>query len=181
MKPVGQKKEVFVYWGPTGTGKSYRAWKEAGLDAYPKIPSKVTWDGYQVEKHKHVIFEEFTGQIGIEYMLRWLDEYPVIVDVKFAGSVLTCKKIWITSNVDPMDWYPTAPQEQKLALMRRMTVKKMDVKYVKPLPIPLVPLASMNHDYWRDQGNNDRDYECAAKQLDEMFDTEEDLLALLMD
>lgn len=38
---------VQVYWGTTGTGKSHRAWAEAGITAYPKDPLSKFWDGYR--------------------------------------------------------------------------------------------------------------------------------------
>jgi len=56
-------------------------------------------------------------------MLRWLDRYPVTIETKGSGTVLKCKKIWITSNVDPRLWYAgKITEEQVEALMRRMTV-----------------------------------------------------------
>ena len=36
-----------VYWGPTGTGKSRRAWHEAGTSAYIKSPLSKWWESYQ--------------------------------------------------------------------------------------------------------------------------------------
>lgn len=36
--PLGVEKQVAVFWGPTGTGKSRRAWEEAGVASYPKDP-----------------------------------------------------------------------------------------------------------------------------------------------
>lgn len=36
--PVAIVRDVFVFWGRTGTGKSQRAWAEAGLSAYGKDP-----------------------------------------------------------------------------------------------------------------------------------------------
>lgn len=122
MAPVAQVKEVLVRWGPTGVGKSRKTWEEATLNAYPKIPTMKFWDGYRPDYHENVVFEEFTGQIDITHMLRWLDRYPVVVETKGSGCVLKCKKIWITSNVNPDNWYPNATQEQRDALRRRMTV-----------------------------------------------------------
>ena len=36
--PIGIEKTTNVYWGSTGTGKSRKAWEEAGMDAYVKDP-----------------------------------------------------------------------------------------------------------------------------------------------
>lgn len=114
------ERTVEVFWGKTGTGKSRRAWEEAGWDAYPKIPSTKFWDGYNGQDH--VVIDEFTGQIGIEHLLRWCDRYPVSVETKGSATVFRAKKIWITSNIDPRDWYPQAPESQKEALLRRLRI-----------------------------------------------------------
>ena len=36
-KPIGMVRACHVFWGPTGTGKSRRAWELAGVEAYPKV------------------------------------------------------------------------------------------------------------------------------------------------
>lgn len=46
-KPVGIDRNCFVFWGKTGTGKSHRAWNEAGMEAYAKDPRTKFWCGYQ--------------------------------------------------------------------------------------------------------------------------------------
>jgi hypothetical protein len=46
-QPVGMERTVHLFWGKTGTGKSKRAWDEAGLDAYSKDPRTKFWDGYK--------------------------------------------------------------------------------------------------------------------------------------
>lgn len=118
--PTGIEKEVNVYVGDTGLGKSRRAWEEAGFDAYPKAPTTKFWDGYR--DHEHVVIDEYFGQIEISHLLRWLDRYPVLVETKGSSVCLKAKKIWITSNLHPSEWYPTLPQVQQDALMRRLNV-----------------------------------------------------------
>lgn len=120
LQPVAMERTCAVYWGRTGTGKSRRAWEEAGLHAYPKNPRSKFWDGYQ--GHEHVVIDEFRGGIDIAYMLIWLDRYPVIVEVKGSSTVLRASSIWITSNVDPRLWYPEADTETKEALLRRLNI-----------------------------------------------------------
>lgn len=119
LVPESSEKEVFVYWGKTGAGKSKRAWEEATFDAFPKDPNTKFWDGYSGQEN--VVIDEFRGTISISHMLRWLDRYPVIVEVKGSSCVFKAKKIWITSNLSPDDWYPELDAETKSALRRRFT------------------------------------------------------------
>lgn len=120
LVPVGIEKQVLVYWGKSGAGKSRRAWDEAGLDAYPKDPRTKFWDGYRGQPN--VVIDKFRGGIDIGHMLRWLDRYPVTVEVKGSATVLRATKMWITSNLSPDDWYPDLDAETKAALRRRLTV-----------------------------------------------------------
>lgn len=120
LAPQPIERSVKCFWGPTGTGKSRRAWEEAGWEAYPKIPCTKFWDGYN--GHEHVVIDEFTGQVAIEHLLRWFDRYPVNVETKGSAVVLRANRIWITSNVDPRAWYPTAPLAQLDALLRRLDI-----------------------------------------------------------
>lgn len=114
------EREVFVFWGRTGTGKSRRAWDEATFEAYPKDPRTKFWDGYQ--GHENVVIDEFRGAIDISHMLRWLDRYPVTVEIKGSAVALKAKRIWITSNLDPRRWYPDADAETMAALLRRLRI-----------------------------------------------------------
>lgn len=119
-RPDAIERQVVVYWGTTGVGKSRRAWDEAGVDAYPKDPNTKFWDGYR--GHKHVVIDEFRGRIDISHLLRWCDRYPVVVEIKGSATVLAAEKIWITSNLDPRSWYPDLDEETLNALMRRLTI-----------------------------------------------------------
>lgn len=119
-EPTAIVKTVNVLWGPTGVGKSRRAWEQAGIDAYPKCPMSKFWDGYR--GHPNVVIDEFRGGINISHVLRWFDRYPVLVDIKGSSTVLKATSIWVTSNLHPKDWYPDLDQPTVAALLRRLTI-----------------------------------------------------------
>lgn len=155
MAPQPGERSVTVFWGPTGTGKSHRAWLEAGFDAYPKPPTTKWWDGYQPEKHDHVVIDEFDGQVGITHLLRWFDKYPCVVEQKGGGCCLIAKRIWITSNIAPEDWYPEGKPAQVAALMRRLTVIKLDKPYQPVAPQRNPPPLNDNARFWRNAPNHE--------------------------
>lgn len=122
-KPVAIERDVTVYWGKTGVGKSRRAWEEAGVAAYAKDPRSKFWYGYRGEEE--VIIDEFRGGIDVAHLLRWLDRYPVSVELKGSSRPLKAKSIWITSNLHPSKWYPDLDRETDQALMRRLRVEEL--------------------------------------------------------
>lgn len=110
---------VNVYWGKSGVGKTRRAWHEAGDDVYIKNPNTKWWDGYRGQKR--VIIDEFVGRVDISYILTQLDRYPCIAEVKGFSVPLEATEFWITSNINPKDWYLDISHEQLCGLMRRLT------------------------------------------------------------
>lgn len=130
MAPVAVERVVNVFWGPTGTGKSRRAWEEAGWQAYPKDPRSKFWDGYSGQQH--VVIDEFRGDIDIAHLLRWFDRYPVIVEVKGSSCVFAATHIWITSNLSPDFWYPGLDEGTQAALRRRLIVTQFHPPLVAP-------------------------------------------------
>ncbi|UJO02140.1 Rep [Ninurtavirus momolo] len=119
-RPIGMERTCFVFWGATGTGKSRRAWEEATLDGYSKDPLSKFWCGYSGQEN--VVIDEFRGGISISHLLRWLDRYPVNVEVKGSSVPLCAKRFWITSNLPPSSWYPDLDYATFAALERRLTV-----------------------------------------------------------
>lgn len=119
--PVAISRTVHVFWGRTGTGKSRRAWEEAGMDAYPKDPRTKWWCGYSA--HENVVIDEFRGSIDIAHLLRWFDRYPVSVEIKGGRRPLHASRIWITSNLSPAQWYPECDPATIAALERRLIVE----------------------------------------------------------
>lgn len=111
---------VKCYWGGSGLGKTRRAWFEASDDVYVKDPCTKWWDGYKGQKN--VIIDEFTGVINIAHILKWLDRYPCFAEVKGFSTPLLATNFWITSNIDPRDWYADINAEQRNGLIRRMNI-----------------------------------------------------------
>lgn len=123
---------VNVYWGESGIGKTRRAWHEAGPveDVYIKNPNTKWWDGYRGQKT--VIIDEFVGRIDISYILTWFDRYPAMVEVKGYSTPLLATTFFITSNVDPRDWYTEINSAQRDGLMRRILITKMVFPWQPP-------------------------------------------------
>jgi len=142
-----------VYWGTSGCGKTRRAHYEASLkdDGTVGEPyyvlrkpqgSAVYWDGYKGEKH--IIIDEFYGWIPRTMMQVLCDRYPAIIDTKGGARNFTAKKIWITSNDPPEQWWHRAGLG---AMTRRLTgefgaVEHMTLPWAPPgevpAPLPMV-------------------------------------------
>lgn len=119
-KPIGMERSCYVFWGRTASGKSRRAWDEAGMDAYAKDPNTKFWCGYSGQEH--VVIDEFRGRVDVSHLLRWVDRYPVCVEIKGSSVPLRAKYYWITSNMDPRLWFPDLDEETLLALLRRFNI-----------------------------------------------------------
>lgn len=109
--------EVEVYWGGTGSGKTRAAFEKMPL-AYWKEKGE-WWDGY--DSHADVLIDEFAHDVPITVLLRWLDRYPLRVPVKGGFVQFVARRIIITSNIKPDEWYPNALAEHRAALRRRFT------------------------------------------------------------
>lgn len=110
------KTHVSIYWGPTGTGKSYTAFRDAGDDFYVKMPGK-WWDGYSGEEC--CIIDEFDpNRYDVDDLLRLLDRYPLRIETKGGSADFCSRRIIITTHFDPETWYPKRTAE----IMRRVEV-----------------------------------------------------------
>lgn len=121
IQPVAMERKIHVFWGPTGTGKSRRAWELGGMDAYAKDPRSKFWCGYTGQRR--VVIDEFRGGIDIAHILRWFDRYPVRVEIKGGSTPLIADLIYVTSNLHPADWFPMLDLASSSALMRRLEVQ----------------------------------------------------------
>ncbi len=123
------KSTVWVFRGPTGCGKTSRVWRECDEERMPLWvwPGGEWFDGYS--GHEAVLFDDFCGELGFRLLLRLLDRYPMQVPVKGSYVEWCPKKIYITSNKSPHEWYP---DELDVApLIRRI---EHDIEYSEPAP-----------------------------------------------
>lgn len=117
------KTEVTVYWGPPGTGKSYKA-NDTHPDAYkvPKNSGNNFWfDGY--DGQDVIILDDFYGWLPLTFMLEFLDAYPMRLPIKGGFTQMLAKKVIITSNRKPDGWYEKAflaNEGHRVAFMRRI-------------------------------------------------------------
>lgn len=112
--------QIWVFYGPTGTGKTRRVWEFTDPDKLWVHPGQGWFDGY--DGHEAVLFDDFDGSwFKLSYLLKLLDRYVMPVPVKGAQTWWCPKTIYITSNIKPQEWYPTAHQNHRDALMRRLT------------------------------------------------------------
>lgn len=130
--PVAVGRKTKVYWGPTGVGKSRRAWFEAGAPerVYPKDPRSKWWCGYR--NQPCVVMDEFRGAIDISHLLRWTDRYPLTVETKGSTVVGSWETMWITSNLHPRDWYVDLDPITYQALERRLEIVEMTESWTEP-------------------------------------------------
>lgn len=117
LRPPQRRVTAKIYWGPSRTGKSFRARSESEVDCYNKCPTTKYWDGYTGQRY--IIIDEFRGSINISHLLRWLDPYPCSVEIKGSSVPLCGEHFIFTSNVNPILWYKDEDEETKQAFLKR--------------------------------------------------------------
>lgn len=116
-------KNVIVYFGPTGTGKT-RSAREQCIEQYGSVflwdPTLYPWfDGY--DNHRGVVIDEFRGQLPFSVILRLLDRYEMTVQVKGGMRQFVADTIYITSPKHPDEWYKDDGSDKVNQLKRRIT------------------------------------------------------------
>lgn len=126
--PRSHVTETVIYWGPPGSYKTSHALEMAGPDAYvltralAGTGAVAWWDGY--DNHEDVVIDEFYSWLPFNIFLNLLDKIPLMVQTKGGSTQFTAKRIWITSNQNPKDWYSTISDSllsARPALLRRLS------------------------------------------------------------
>lgn len=95
--------ELWVVFGPSGSGKSRWA-REAFPDAFWKSAGTPWWDGYWGQET--VVLDDFTGRfMPLTDFQHLLDGNPMQVEIKGGSVPMLARRIVITSNWRPDEWY----------------------------------------------------------------------------
>jgi len=96
------KTEIYWFFGPTGSGKSYTAARMAGDAAYHKMGGNKWWDNY--DHHESVVINDFRRDLcTFSELLRLFDRYPHRVEGKGTSMEFVSKRVFVTSPKDPRD------------------------------------------------------------------------------
>lgn len=122
--------ECIWYYGPTGVGKSHKAFENYSPNTHyvwPKDGHGTGWWDKYIQQDI-VIFNDFRGEIPYNDLLQLIDKWPY--DVRRRGREpmpFTSKRIIITSSLPPEKIYHYRDDEDKIEqLLRRVKIVKLD-------------------------------------------------------
>lgn len=128
-KPRTWKPKVYWLYGPTGTGKTKKAYEILGEDCYTAMSTGKWWEGY--DGHENVLIDDMRKDfMKFHELLRLLDRYAMKVETKGGSRQFLAKTIVITSCYHPEFLFETREDIQQM--LRRIDVIE---EYTTPPPI----------------------------------------------
>jgi len=144
-RKIGAPPCVIVLHGSSGSGKTTLAKKLAGLNSTNGVyeymhqykKDTIWFDGYTGQED--IIFQDFGKGIIPFSLFKVICDNDILVQVKGNTTRILAKRIWITTNDDPLDWYSKKKDNfDRDALYRRIhycfkfhgTHKKKNVRIV---------------------------------------------------
>ncbi len=125
--------EIIIYWGASGTGKTYKACNDHPGEKYFKPPGK-WWDGYH---HQAVtVYNDFcptAWDFGWNEFKRLSDWADVNYEAKGSSVRFNSPKVIFTANSDPRTWWAMdrdQASEQEVWDNRNITVIHCVERYV---------------------------------------------------
>ncbi|AXQ03920.1 replication associated protein [Hudisavirus sp.] len=111
LGPYRPNLKIITMVAPPGTGKSF-----AINTLFPKAGRAIMGNGgtwFANPCSRVMVFEEFAGQIQLQKMLKYLDPYPMALEIKGGMRPAMYETVIITSNTRPDGWYKDEEQGGK--------------------------------------------------------------------
>lgn len=124
-RAVTRDVEVHYIYGPAGVGKTRWVYEKEGFEqVYAPGSYRNPWDFYGEEPV--ILLDEFAGQISFEFLLKFLDRYPLLLPARYSDRWAAFSRVYIVSNLSLEQIYSEvradpARSDQWHALMRRIT------------------------------------------------------------
>ena len=110
---------LHIYEGDPGTFKSWSAFQWPDGYTLEHGNSGAWFDGYEPNKHKTIVVDEFSGaSMPFTTLKKLADRYPMAVETKGGRVTFRARRIVITSNIIPEQWYSKYPFD---SIDRRIT------------------------------------------------------------
>lgn len=114
--------DLVVCIGRPGVGKTtfiIEQIKDSVSDTHFQSDSQ-WWDGYTGQSN--IVLDDFRGWIPLHTFLKLIDVVPIRLPIKGSFTPwFTAKKVFISSNFLPTDWWKDMAQEQLSAITRRIS------------------------------------------------------------
>lgn len=135
IAPKIVERNIRWFWGPSGTGKSHRAYEEAlkitGGDLAEIWTSgkDLNWyEGYTDQEC--AILDEFRGDFcKFHQFLRLTDKFPMRVQIKGSSAPFVASEIWVTSPKPPELTWDKSGEELKQLLRRISEIREFRTVY----------------------------------------------------
>jgi hypothetical protein len=117
--PRDHRTHLHIHEGDPGTYKSFAASQYPNAYALENGNSGTWFDGYEPNKHETILADEFGGHfMPYTTLKRLCDRYAMMVETKGGRTIFKGRRVVITSNITPDQWYPKYPFAE---LERRVT------------------------------------------------------------
>jgi len=124
------------YYGPTGTGKTRRAYWEAHRyegRVYVKSTSTKWFDGY--DGQENIIFDDLRSSwFEYSYLLKLLDRYPTQVECKGGSRQWKALNVWVTSPFKPNEMYEKMQENDKTDSIEQLVRRVQAVEHMPMTP-----------------------------------------------
>lgn len=135
------KLEVYLFFGPPGTGKTEFAYEQAeamGVEPYELPIGKDFWLTRSMYGKNYVIIDEFKSNLSLKDLLKLLDKRTIEAPLK-GGHIWWCPDIVvITTNISPWYWYTYNERDfERQALFRRFTSCYLFTSNIDAVPRPV--------------------------------------------